>query len=257
MRRLSPRRAAVIAIAALAAGCAFFGLAAPITVALPQPPQLWRQAFPGLKFTVVYVDGNGERREAAVDGETDIVTISSNRRGNTPILAYPWNDAVPLGVLRPAGGLFPCEPGCGRCTLSWEDGPLALVFMLLWEVGLDSSLFNGERLRCYLREMDDPWGWDCAAIAQKIATGSFTAYDIDPLPSSDVRVRASEGDWLLESPLREAFRAAPGGLLTICDLPYGRHTLFGPGGARISLFLDHRGVAQSPLACAVEASSAY
>ncbi len=176
------------------------------------------------------------------------VRISCSKRGNSPVLGYPWSagagSAAAFGTLKPAGGLFPRNLRRGdeglELVLSWEDGAAAEVFRALFEGGIDAELVNGARLADLMGDSPDPWEWDLESIASRIAERDFSAYDIDRLPSRDVRLPAPEGAWFMESPFRPALSAGPDGTLILEGLTFGMHHLFG-GGRRMDVFLDARG----------------
>jgi hypothetical protein len=232
-------------------GCSLFDSAAEVRVVIPEPPLPWRQAFPDLCFSLRYPDGSGsiQWQHGALGGSSASVRIFKGC--NTPVLAYPWSAEEPSvapGVLRPAGGLWTADFRSGESgpelVLSWEDGAAAEIFRLLRESVIDAALVNGERLASRMREAPDPWSWDVTAIADTLAAGDFDAYDIDPLPVSDVPLTVPPGTWLLESPFRPPLEPDPGGNILIEGLGFGLHHLFGAGG-RMDVFLDERGAAVS------------
>ncbi len=140
--------------------------------------------------------------------------------------------------------------------LSWEDGPAAAVFGALGEAGVDTALLNAPRLVERMRGAADPWAWDVTTLAERLAAGSFTAYDLDLLPSAEVSVPAGEGEWFAESPFAAPRQAGPGGVVSLPALPYGMHTLFGPGGRRLSVYLNEGGPIVVPQADGVETAGA-
>jgi hypothetical protein len=125
--------------------------------------------------------------------------------------------------------------------LSWQDGPAAALLGALWDAGVDVALLNAPRLVERMRGAADPWAWDIASVAERLAAGDFTAWDLDLLPCADVSVRTGEGEWFVESPFAAPQDAGPAGMVRLSALPYGIHSLFGPGGRRCSVFLDARG----------------
>jgi hypothetical protein len=229
-------------------GCSLFDTALNIGVVIPAPPEFWREKLPGLGFSLLYPDFDGRLQWMCVTDFHAPVALACSKRRNAPVLAYPWSSVdgscAVRGALRPAGGLFPRDLRQGETglelVLSWEDGAVAEVFRTLWESGLDTGRINGERLAERMRGAPDPWAWDIVSIAQALASGEFTAYDVDPLPVQDVRLFAPEGEWFLESPFRPSLGSGPDGDLLVEGLSYGLHHLFG-GDRRIDVFLDARG----------------
>ncbi|HEY9595423.1 MAG TPA: hypothetical protein VHE79_13160 [Spirochaetia bacterium] len=164
------------------------------------------------------------------------VVVTCSRAASTPILAYPvtphdLGEAVP-GLLRPAGALVTSEESA---ALTWEEGPIASVVLKVATAGRDVSLFNAERLAGYLAEKDDPWTVDLDAVAQRIAEGNFSAYDIDALPSRDATVTPGVGTWFLESPFAAAVESDAVGAVTLEGVTAGAHALFSMDGRLVRL----------------------
>ncbi len=204
-----------------------------VKVLLPPPPVLWQIAFPRLGFRVVTRDARNTLQETHVDDWREPVALTCARNVNTPVLAWPWEPRVP--GLRPAGGFYPLSlrtfHGGEVLELTWEDGAAAYVMSRVAAQGpLDISLFNVERLRRFLRKHADPWALDLDAVAQNIARGELTAWDIDMLPCRDVELEPGPGTWLLESPLSSPFEATNGRIL-LSGVSLGSHYLFSLGGA--------------------------
>ncbi len=249
MRRMAFR--CVVPIVLLLDGCGLFSSEMPVEILLPPPPAQWAVSFPGLRFTLLYPDGEGELREVQLPEGCGRVHASCSKKRNAPILVYPWSPqdygGIARGVLPPAGGLSPLaltgHKGGETLALSWEDGPLAEIFLLLIKTGLDTSRVNSERLAGYMRDIADPWNWDLNKIAERLAAGDFRAYDIDRLPAADARLSGFEGDWFLESPYSEVFHAGADGILDLPGVCYGAHSLFSARGARVGLYVDDRGSA--------------
>jgi hypothetical protein len=231
-------------------GCSLFSTEIGVAVVIPAPPPHWRAAFPDLRFSLLYADGDGRfQRKADVD-YASAVAIACSKRTNAPVLAYPWSPSdrscAEPGMLRPAGGIFPGalrhSTGGMELVLSWEDGAAAEVFRSLLERGVDADLINGERLAERMGSAADPWAWDVNSVAEALSAGHFNAYDLDPLPKSDVGLRVGAGEWILESPFRQPGIADAEGTLLLPGLDYGLHHIFSRG-ARIDVYLDARGAA--------------
>jgi hypothetical protein len=234
-------QARLLVLAALAVavhGCSFGAVDQDVQVLVPAPPAHWQVAFPGLSFRVTARDASGAETESVVtDGRTP-VTITCARAVNVPILAWPMAPHGRTSDLRPAGGFFPLSlrelQGREVVELSWEDGAAAVVVDRAAEAGRDMPRFNVERLRGYLAETGDPWRVDLDAVAQHIARGDLTAWDIDRLPAWDVSIMPGEGTWFLESPFAVP-RPALNGSLNLPGVPRGSHSLFSLTGGRWSL----------------------
>jgi len=220
--------------------CPVFQPGQRVQVLLPPPPVHWQIAFPGLAFRVCARGGSGAPAEIVAEDWQRPQEIECSRAVNTPILAWPFVPegrgpvAVGPGLLRPAGGFL---PGCLRSfqgkevvELSWEDGAAALVVDRAAAAGVDMSRFNVPRLCRFLRERGDPWAVDLDAVAQRIAEGEFTAWDIDCLPSRDVRISPGDGAWFLEGPFSTPLTAA-GGTVVLAGTAWGNHRLFSLAGS--------------------------
>jgi hypothetical protein len=226
------------ALGALCA-CSAFGPEQEVRVLLPAPPVHWQIAFPRLAFSVKARDSRGSQQEVIVQDWRHAVQIECARALNEPILAWPFvGDGAPPagvcpGVLRPAGGLFPLclrdFDGAVVVELTWEGGASALVVDRVAAAGGDVSRFNAARLCAYLQKEADPWLVDLDSVAQKIAQGDFTAWDIDPLPARDARASVGPGSWFLESPFALP-TTAQDGVVAMGGVPRGSHRLFSLAG---------------------------
>jgi hypothetical protein len=222
---------------------------------MPEPPLHWQCAFPGLGFTLEYRDARGRVQEVVGEDWSERVEVICSKEQNSPILAYPWaGEDSPAGaraVLPPAGGFFPLSLGVAGgkevLCLSWEDGCAALVVSRVKELGRDVGLFNVPRMVERMRLAGDPWGWDSVAMAERIAAGDFTAFDIDPLPSRDVELAVAEGGWFLESPFATVRGVDSGGTLVLPAVPLGPHTLFSLKGARIGIYVGEKETIVGPM----------
>jgi hypothetical protein len=225
----------VVAALLSVSSCSFLALEEEVTLLCPTPPVVWQIAFPGLVFRVVTTDSRGAPLVAEVTDWRDPVALKCLRTANAPIVAWPYepgNRQSPVcvpGLLRPAGGFFPLSLRANGnrqvLELSWTDGPAALVIARVAAEGRDVSRFNVPRLRLFLRESGEPWSLDLDAVAQRIAQGEFTAWDIDPLPCRDVEVEPGPGAWFLESPFSPTFEAN-GGRILLPRIALGTHRLF-------------------------------
>jgi hypothetical protein len=241
-----PAFRALLLCVALPVACTAFGPDARVRPVLPAPPDQWRRAFPDLGVTIVFPDSTGRMQE--IDGADwgTPPTIFCSKAGNTPILAYPRTKrdcATPAGLLRPAGAVFPGSAGQGdqpTLQLTWEDGAAAYVLARLLSLGRDCSLFNAQRLSAYLHRTADPWDLDLDGIAQKIAGGDFSAYDIDELPCRGLSIMAGPGEWFLESPLRPILVPDGAGRIDV-ELSDGLHALFSVEGRLFTIAVDRTG----------------
>ena len=237
---------------AFLSGCPAFGPEAGLRVVLPPLPEHWRRAFPGLGALIVFPDSTGRMREVDVSAWETTAAISCPKTGVTPLLAFPRTgkdgDGTQdgRGLLRPAGGLYPFSLRGGGdrqpIELTWEDGAACSVLSLLRSHGTDCSLFNIQRLCAYMRRRADPWVLDLEGIAEKIARGNFTAYDIDALPGHDQRVRPGPGQWFLESPFCALLAPDAQGAVMLNGLPDGMHALFSAEGGRLRIVSSGAGV---------------
>ena len=219
------RYAACAATLLALAGCTLISPDVEVAVEIPPLPEAWTQALSGVGFTLVYLDGNGTRTETVLEEGERSAAVQSLKLPGAPILAYPRTASAAAGVLRPAGGFASAEDG--RAALSWEDGPLAWICLTLREAGLDPAAFNVKRLGGYLAEKEDPWEWDLHGICQKIASGDFSAYDIDALPQVEIELSLPEGDWVFESPFRSPVLSLGEPLLM--EVSCGMHAFFSAG----------------------------
>ncbi len=225
--------------------CGAFGPLARVDVLIPAPPTHWTKAFPDLEFRLVFPDSAGREQVIRVADPWKPVVIDCSKAGNAPILAYPCSakdregETGQAGMLRPAGGLYPgsLDESSGRPTLvlDWRDGPAATVLSRLLSLGRDTSLVNAERLIRYFRDAEDPWNLDLKLIEDKLASGKFTAYDIDELPCRDVFVKAGPGEWFTESPFSTVASIAGEGTLSLPGVSLGMHGLFSMDGRLVMI----------------------
>ena len=228
--------------------CELLSPGARVIVRLPPPPPHWQRAFPGLGFLLEFRDASGRIQQLVGEDWTGGAEIFCSKEQNSPVLAYPWIvEGSPAGsnrVLPPAGGFFPLSledaGGQEALCLSWEDGCAALVVSRVKALGRDIGLFNVSRLVELMRLADDPWSWDAVGMAESIAAGEFTAFDIDPLPSREVELAVCEGEWFIESPCATARCVDSGGTLVLPAVPLGAHTLFSMDGSATSLYVGQR-----------------
>jgi hypothetical protein len=250
---------AALAAAGLIDGCDAFGPADRVTVRLPEPPPHWLRAIPRLAFELEYPGPDGSLRLAGPLPWGETVTVACAKGANGAFLAWPLAGDDRRRLLRPAGGLYPSSVSAGsggdELYLTWADGCLAVVMLRLSVAGRDPALVNAARLGGYLAVEPDPWGWDLAHIEQQLATGGFTAHDLDRLPTVDAVVQPGEGEWFLETPFGGARAAAPGGTLSLPGLTHGLHTLFGMDGRRVRIYADPRGVFTLPMTGALPAGA--
>jgi len=222
---------------------------------MPEPPPHWKSSFPDLGFILEFRDAGSRVQQVVGEDWSAGVEIACSKEENSPILAFPWSGGCPPAgaglVLPPAGGLFPLslETAGGQkvLSLSWKDGCAALVVSRIRALGRDVGLFNVPRLVERLRFADDPWSWDSVTMAERIAAGDFTAYDIDPLPSRDVELDVGDGQWFLESPFAAVRRVDSGGTLVLPAVPLGLHTLFSLEGARIGISVGEKETVVGPM----------
>jgi hypothetical protein len=236
---MSGLRLSLVAALLSVSSCSFLALEEEVTLLCPTPPVAWQIAFPGLVFRAVTTDSRGAPVVTEITDWRGPVAFKCLRTANAPIVAWPYEPGnrespahVP-GLLRPAGGFFPLSLraiGNGQVLeLSWADGPAALVIARVAAEGRDVSRFNVSRLCLFLRGSGEPWSLDLDAVAQKIAQGKFTAWDIDPLPCRDAEVEPGPGTWFLESPFSPTFEAN-GGRILLPRIALGPHRLFSLSG---------------------------
>jgi len=241
----------LVVVSALAvcclASCAPFGGNTELEALLPPIPAHWAAAFPDLRFRLVS-PGSGEG-ELEIPSTVAAARISCSKSSNTAILAYPESDRAG-GFLRPAGALYPLdvlrEDGKDTLCFSWEAGAAAWVLSRLRRLGLETSLVNAPRLRAELARHPDPWALDLEKIAEKLAEGTFTFYDIDPLPSRDVQLQPGEGSWFRENPHSSITACAAADVLVLPNLSVGMHALFSRRGERIRIFVGERETVVGP-----------
>ena len=234
------------------ASCGLFSPGARVLVRIPEPPAHWQRAFPGLGFTLEYRDGSGRVQEDVVEDWRAPVEIICSKEQNSAILAYPCTAEGPPAdaALRPAGGLFPLSleatGGQEVLSLSWEDGCAALIVSRVKKLGRDMGRFNVSRLVERMRLAEDPWRWDAVTMAERIATGDFTAFDIELLPSRDVELTIVEGEWFLESPFAPVHGVGNDGKLALQAVALGPHTLFSMDGSEMRMYVGERETVVGP-----------
>jgi hypothetical protein len=230
-----------VALAGLVS-CAPFGGDADLRAIMPRIPVHWSPAFPDLRFRLVFPGPGEEERELEIPPAV-AARISCPKASNTAILAYP-EAAGAAGCLPPAGALYPLdlqrEAGEDALLFSWEAGCTAWILSRLHTRGFDTTLVNAARLRAELARHADPWALDLQKIVEKLAAGTFTAYDIDSLPSRDVQLMPGAGEWFLESPFRNVSSLADGETLLLPGVSMGRHTLFSVSGGQCHVFVGEK-----------------
>jgi len=245
-----------VAAASLAAGCSLFTPDAAVSVLIPAPPGHWLHAFPGMRFDLEYWDSEGSRRTLEVTEWWLPASLSCSKAANTPILGYPRinggreADEDSPGSLRPAGGLYPLSlvtTAEGEAVqLSWQEGPLAALVARLQAGGLDVSLLNAARLQEYMESEEDPWSLDLDTMAESLADGGFTEYDVEHLPCREARIETGEGTWFLESPFN-GWRTAEAGVVALPDVSLGIHGVYSAdGGSFLLMQVGEEGVVMAP-----------
>jgi hypothetical protein len=231
---------ACAAASAVSFSCALFAPDVEVTAVLPSPPGQWSRALGDFGLALVYWDSAGAEHSQDVPA-AGTVRINCSRRGNSPVLAYPRVPADSGRLLRPAGGLFPLDLEEGNVLrLTWEKGPVALLLSLLRPLGGDTSRVNAGRLAEYMAREPDQWGLDLVGMAEKIAAGCFTAYDIDLLPHREVTVETGPGEWFSESPFSGVMVADTAGTITMPSLSLGMHGLFSLEGRALRICVGQR-----------------
>jgi hypothetical protein len=212
-----------------------------VVVALPEAPEHWQAAFPGLRYCIEYLDPEGAWRYVIAAADTRGVTIPCARRANTPVIAWPLTvrETEAPGPLRPAGALL---AGPAELKLTWEGGSLACVMKRIVDAGRDVTLFNTERLADYLGKADDPWNIDLDGVAQSILSGGFSAYDINARESRDISVTVGAGAWFLESPFGGTGEPDREGAVTLPGITLGCHALYSTGGRLIRINVESQEV---------------
>jgi hypothetical protein len=242
---------AALAAAGLIDGCEVFGPTDRVTVRLPEPPPHWLRAFPRLAFELEYPGQGGELSVTGPLPWGEPVTVVCAKGANGAFLAWPLAGDEQRRLLRPAGGLYPLhacrDDGRDGLCLTWADGCLAVIMLRLSVAGRDPALVNAARLGARLAAEPDPWTWDLARIGEQLASGAFTARDLERLPTAHAVVQPGEGEWFLETPFGGPMIASPGGTLALPGLPHGLHTLFGIDGRRLRIYADGRGVFTLPM----------
>jgi hypothetical protein len=235
------RRFLAAAACLFTVSCSFVVPDADITVLLPDLPAHWQAAFGDLGFRVVTIDSAGAARSVSVPAGQRTVVVLASREAGMPILAFPVTryNRDAHGLLRPAGAL---ASSGGTASLRWEDGPVASVMLSVAGAGRDISLFNAGRLGGYLAEKDDPWTVNLERVAERVASGDFSAYDIDERESRDISVTVGTGTWFLESPFAGAVEADGGGAVALDAITLGAHSLFSSDGRLVRLHVTRQEV---------------
>jgi hypothetical protein len=236
-------------VALLLGSCAL-GPDARVVVELPPLPEHWARAFPELTFLIVYPDAFGTERRTLAEVGVRSVVIRCSKAGNTPVLAFPRTARDPQtsdasrGLLRPAGALYPLalDDSGQRLCLSWEGGPVASIVARLRSLGRDPSLVGAARLAACIARETDPWELDLDGMAEKLARGSFSAYDFDAMPGRAVTVATGPGEWFFESPFAALIRAGTGQQLEVDRLGQGMHYLFSVDGGLFRICVGTHGV---------------
>jgi hypothetical protein len=217
-------------------GCTFFSSTLALRIRLPDPPSHWRQAFAAWSWELSFPSPGGGTVTRILPAEQGSALILVPKMRNLPICAGPL---LPSGMRLPAaGGVYPLDAAenTGVLELSWRGGFLAELLLKLIGGGVDVAGMNSRRLaeEIWRRSAGDPWRLDMCglaeALAEALATGGFSVYDIRLLPALDVIVSPGTGQWFLESPFSSPRTSDAAGKLLLPELGVGRHTLFALSG---------------------------
>jgi hypothetical protein len=224
------RFAFVVSCLGLFSGCAFFSSSIEIEVALPELPEPWKEAFPEILFSIEFPGIDGTIEHISVEPGARSKTISIEKKINTPIVAVPSSGGKSL---YPCGGIFmgtsvSTDFGSCKLSLTWEDGFAASILLSLLKEGYNIQIINTERLLSEIegRSGGDPWSLDKKKIAEELASGEFTIYDIDSLPSVSIRLSPLTGTWISENPFSPPLSADQDNVLSIEKIAYGFHRYF-------------------------------
>jgi hypothetical protein len=203
------RRAAALAAALLAWGCALLPGGQAERVRLPELPPSWLLRFPGLSCRLEWpwTDGTVRTRSLACWPAEAVVELP--RAAPVPILAVPIHAGVEL---LPAGGVYP--PDDPPLALSWSDGPVARCLLRLAAAGCDLSLLNTGRLlrEAAALELEDPWHLDSGRLSAAISAGSLRVTDLRASDLRPVRLSLPPGLWIRDCAAAPAL-ASDGSLL--------------------------------------------
>ncbi|MDR0908652.1 MAG: hypothetical protein LBM77_02700 [Spirochaetaceae bacterium] len=200
----------------LLAGCGDPLLPSSYKVSAPKIPLSWKDIDDGsLRWRLEWFSADGMQRsiEAGTQGLPD---IDIGCEQPSAILAYPYSDKIAVGILRPAGAIFPYdalkdEKARETCIqLSWEGGFDAEFFIAVLKEAESSGRsdrrpqkLDWPRFRRTLA--DDPWEADLKSAAKKAVQSSFPAKNFPKRQGKAILAKLPcEGTWFSASPFKPA-----------------------------------------------------
>ncbi|MBN1696915.1 MAG: hypothetical protein JW881_05330 [Spirochaetales bacterium] len=223
-------------------GCDLFSSSCVLTCRMEDPPRQWKDTFRSLVCEIRYFDTDGKHKSIVTDNTDWEIAIPVRKLRNSPILAFPMADGIPLP---PAGALYPHDidnPVSLSVVLTWEKGFISSLLMECMALGEDMSALNVIRLQKELEEISggDFWNLDYSGLAQSLTAKQFSIRSIKRLPCREIALDPGEGDWFTESPFSPLYRVEQGRLLTE-QFPYGYHRLFRlSSGVAYTFYVDQK-----------------
>jgi hypothetical protein len=201
--------------AVLLSACGEPVMPASYTVRLPALPEAWGTVLGAPLWELRYVDAAGGI--TTVRTGADSAEIMPLQEWPGAILALPAfpDRALPAGILKPAGALFPLDAGGGDIRLSWAAGVDAFFYFELAKAGAEKrcpAYFDWGRFRSLFTEgqleaeiLADPWLADWPLVARKTAASGWDKRRIKtPALGSVTMTPPADGLWFGDSPFTEA-----------------------------------------------------
>jgi hypothetical protein len=183
----------------------------------PEPPALWREVLgePSWRFEWVNEAGETENADSALASRGGVEILQSCI---TPVFAFPYwpKKGIPVGMMKPAGALFPFDRQGGAVLLSFEGGVDAVFYRELAALPNGKRLprhFDWQRFRALREEKklddelrNDLWLADWKLIAEKTAASGFSARRIKARETENLIIHAPAGGlWISASPFMKAY----------------------------------------------------
>jgi hypothetical protein len=182
----------------------------------PDLPAIWTEVLGEPLWRFEWISTSGTLKHAISTSKEYKAEIFYE--STSPVLAYPYwqNPFVPVGIMKPAGALFPFDANKSKIELSWQGGIDAYFYLELAKQNNPKRLpaeFDWLRFRSLWKEsklnesiLNDSWLADWTVIAEKTATTGFSAKQIKPREAENFIITLpASGPWFGTSPFSGSF----------------------------------------------------
>lgn len=221
-------------------GCAFLGTTEELELRFPSRQD---NLFDGFirSWELQYLDEKGEpaSRIFSSDDCSILISVEKGIPAFFSLKAFVSINGTHIET-KPAGFLYPLDrTGTSGGNFSWESGFLSRLLLDLSPF-MDVSLVNVSRLMKEIRREaggEDLWDIDGSAIAQELAGGDFSVYDIRLQREREVEAEIPEGLWMNCSPLGRDIQVLPDSTGTQLKLRTGYHRYISTSGSILEIYI--------------------